>query len=126
MIFFLAKVERKNKSLNWDLMDEYHEVNSGITHLEGSLDEWYDLNGKLKGLFDDYADRFEVGFGDLVTRLVGKIEQGKVRAKNILTRNEASARQIEDERACAKNLLQNKKGWMPNRENCWRNAKVVL
>ena len=132
--FFLAKVERRITSLEWDLMDELHEINSGVAHLESSLDEWYDLNGKLKGLFENYDDLYEKGFMDLVDRIVEKIDQGKKRAKTIHDFNDAAAQKIEEDRISAtkeKLLREKNRSDMENAEcknfadNLYREIKVM-
>ena len=96
--FFIAKLERKMNSLNWGLINDYNEIITGVKLFEDSLDDWYLLNGKLKGLFESYVEKFEKNFHEIVDRVGGKIADGKLRMKEILSQHEENARRTEEER----------------------------
>ena len=73
---FLAKLKRKFTTLDWDRINDYNESSLGINVFETSLDEWYSVHGKLKGLFGVAYDNFEETFPEIVERIS---EKGKLR-----------------------------------------------
>ena len=97
--FFLAKLDRKMNRYDWGLSSDYNEITANINSLEGPVDEWYVLHGKLKGLFgEEYAIKFENKFSEILERVNHKIEEGKLRLKEILQLHEESTRKLEDEK----------------------------
>ena len=107
--FFLAKLEKKFTSYDWSILSDYNNVYSGVNMFETYINEWYSLNGKLKGLFgeDAYLEKFQPMFDHLVERINKQIEGGKLKLKEILSIQEESTRKNEEDRARAE--CENKK-----------------
>ena len=48
----------------------------GYNFFEGSLDNWWSINGKLKGMFgENYVDRFEKEFDEILECVANKMEK---------------------------------------------------
>ena len=98
--FFLAKLGRKFTACNWELDNDYNDLSSSVNVFETSLDEWYSLNGRLKGMFgEDFEDKFAKKFAEITKSTSNKIKAGKVRLKEILQVHEDNTRNTEADRA---------------------------
>ena len=94
--FFIAKLDRKMISFDWTLINDCSEISVGIKMLESFLDEWYLLHGKLKGLSgDNYVDKFDNSFHDILEYLSEKIDNGKLRLRELLSIDEENTRVAE-------------------------------
>ena len=97
--FFLAKIERKLTAFDLGHASDYNEITTGINVFEGFLDEWYALNGKLKGLFGEmYLLKYEGKFHEVLEDISQKIENGKLRLKEIIQAHEVNTRKTEEQR----------------------------
>ena len=97
MIFFVSKLERKLVSRDWDTINHLNEVADVIKSFELSLDEWYMLHGRLKGLFSEtYVENFNVNFQNVLKRVSVKLDGGKIRLHSL---REEEARNVDEMRA---------------------------
>ena len=95
--FFVSKLERKLGNFDWCLNNGFQEISSEIQVMETSLDEWYALNGKMKGVFENYENKFEGKFQEILGRVSEKIEVGKLKIKEIIVLHEENTRKSEEE-----------------------------
>ena len=88
-------------SFDWTLINDCSEISVGIKMLESFLDEWYLLHGKLKGLSgDNYVDKFDNSFHEILEYLSEQIDNGKLRVKELLSIDEENTRVAEEK--CAR------------------------
>ena len=95
--FFLSKLERKLGNFDWCLTNGFQEISSEIKVMETSLDEWYALTGKMKGIFGDDENKYEEKFQGILGRVSEKIEKGKLKIKEIIVLHEENTRRSEEE-----------------------------
>ena len=98
--FFVSKLERKLSSYDWNSMDYPYDVTAGVNNLELSLDEWFVLHGKLKGLFaEGYVQKFDQNFHDTLKNISEKIDEGKLKLKELNCVREEEVRKSDEIRA---------------------------
>ena len=98
--FFVSKLERKLRSYDWNSMDYPYDVTAGVNNLELSLDEWFVLHGKLKGLFaEGYVQKFDQNFHDTLKNISEKIDEGKLKLKELNCEREEEVRKSDEIRA---------------------------
>ena len=97
--FFVSKLERKLVSRDWDTINDLNEVADVIKSFELSLDEWYMLHGRLKGLSETYVENFNVNFPNVLTRVSVQLDGGEIRLKKLHSLREEEARKVDEMRA---------------------------
>ena len=95
--FFLSKLKRKLDSCDWNAINDPCDVTSGVQSLELALDEWYSLHGKLHGVFSEgYEKTFQEIFQENVTSVVAKVNDGKLKIKELTNFRKQEVRKAEE------------------------------